>query len=413
MYNQNSEEKINVKGEDNKTRQEKYKALIYFFNKDFEIKEALINMAPNTNNEFSEESRIEYLDKLYKEIEDFEFAFNNIANGFKNKSLKESYKKYFKRIKEKFTELSYGSKDISLSQIYKNIFTEMKPELVEQTKQIFYGYGLQNNFDLVPNIIEKVDSINELLHITHASVINNEELFKSMPIIDNKENMHQGKITLYGEKNKVSREIYDKIPLDMDIRDTDIVSMKDKTLMMIRDKGHALTIDINSADKDNVEVRYTIPKLCNEKMIRALPGINVSGITPNGANGFFVSKGENVTTDIIDFINKVPTDKDIELFETKNVDKVVEETFEEQITKKSKEQNNENESINVNKEKSKIENNQYKYHVDFNETVKFTLNIGDVKKLASGRRKNKIMKLFDKIKGNKNKESDKDDDKNK
>lgn len=63
--------------------------------------------------------------------------------------------------------------------------------------------------------------------------------------------------------------------------------MEDRTLMMIRDRGHALTIDIDSLEKDNVVVNYFVPKICNKEMVKALPGINPSSITKNGAVGTF------------------------------------------------------------------------------------------------------------------------------
>lgn len=114
-----------------------------------------------------------------------------------------------------------------------------------------------------------------------------------MPIIGTKKNEFSYNIVLYGEENKISQEIFEKFPKDLDVGDTDIVSMEDRTLMMIRDRGHALTIDIDSLEKDNVVVNYFVPKICNKEMVKALPGINSSSITKNGAVGTFdLKKGD-------------------------------------------------------------------------------------------------------------------------
>lgn len=86
--------------------------------------------------------------------------------------------------------------------------------------------------------------------------------------------------------------------------------MEDRTLMMIRDRGHALTIDIDSLEKDNVVVNYFVPKICNKEMVKALPGINPSSITKNGAVGTFDLKKGDIKK-IFDFIGKVPTDMDM------------------------------------------------------------------------------------------------------
>ena len=115
-------------------------------------------------------------------------------------------------------------------------------------------------------------------------------------------------------KAKIAEEhpllIFEKFPKDLDVGDTDIVSMEDRTLMMIRDRGHALTIDIDSLEKDNVVVNYFVPKICNKEMVKALPGINSSSITKNGAVGTFDLKKGDIKK-IFDFIGKVPTDMDM------------------------------------------------------------------------------------------------------
>ena len=132
-----------------------------------------------------------------------------------------------------------------------------------------------------------------------------------MPIIGTKKNSFGYDITLYGEENEVSKRIFANLPPNLDVGCTDIVSMEDRTLMMVRDRGHALTIDIDSSDKDNIDVRYFVPKICNLDMVKALPGINASSITQNGASGFFVSKEEDISENIFSFIDSVPTDMDM------------------------------------------------------------------------------------------------------
>ena len=45
-------------------------------------------------------------------------------------------------------------------------------------------------------------------------------------------------------------------------------------------------------------------------MIEALPGINIKGISENGATGLFQTSSEEMPKKIFDFIEKVPTDLD-------------------------------------------------------------------------------------------------------
>ncbi len=298
-------------------REEQYRALVDFFKKDIEIKTDLINLSPESIDEYSEDSRMNYLDKLFTELKNMEFKFKEIAKNL-NMGLQSenSLNTYFERATDTLSKLAYGYNRESLQEIYQKVFTDMKPELLERTKQTFRGYTMQGGLKAIPSIINDVDSINELLHIVHSSIINDEELLQSMPILETKKNTLGYDIILYGEANEVSKEIFENFPIDLDVGYTDIVSMKDRALMMVRDRGYALTIDIDSSNKGTIDVRYFIPKICNLDMVKALPGINTSSITQNGASGFFVSKEQNISETIFNFIDSVPTDMDIPKSET-------------------------------------------------------------------------------------------------
>ena len=47
-------------------RKENYKALVEFFKKDMEIKTDLMNLAPKPIDEYNEDSRMDYLDRLFR-----------------------------------------------------------------------------------------------------------------------------------------------------------------------------------------------------------------------------------------------------------------------------------------------------------------------------------------------------------
>lgn len=78
--------------------------------------------------------------------------------------------------------------------------------------------------------------------------------------------------------------------------------------MMVRDRGHALTLEI-SILKDEVEVKYYIPRLINVDYINQLPGINRVNLASAGATGTFMIKDINELPSYIwNFVNMVPTD---------------------------------------------------------------------------------------------------------
>ena len=63
-------------------REKNYEALKKFFKSDVKIKETMLNLAPNGMEDYDEESRIKYTDKLYDTLRDLEVEFIDISQNF-------------------------------------------------------------------------------------------------------------------------------------------------------------------------------------------------------------------------------------------------------------------------------------------------------------------------------------------
>lgn len=287
----------------------KLQALKYFLENDMKIKETLIKLAPSEIDDFDDTSRMDYVNKLYKGLKSLESRFLLSIKKFEFDSEVESaIEEHFKKAREAFC---IGKYEHGICQeLYASQFSTMEMEFIEQVKKECVGYTMNETSNLV-ELIQRAKTMNELLHVVHSYVVNNEEILQSMPVIGQKENTMGEPITLYGEENEVAKNIFNKFPLEMDCGITDIISLQNKVLMMVRDRGHALTIDMDISKQDGVEVRYFVPKLCNRIMIEELPGINKNGISQSGATGFFVSSEDKISERIFDFIEKVPTDGDM------------------------------------------------------------------------------------------------------
>lgn len=282
-----------------------------FFEYDMNIKQEMIKIAPNALDDVDEASRIEYVDKLSNKLKDLEVETlisiqklklgSNVNNVIKTK---------FENIKDKLL-IGHYTKGIPL-QLYNSMISNMKEEFVQSVKEKCRGYTLSDS-DRLEEVINQATTVNEILHAMHSYIINNEKILQSMPKISEKQNIIGENIILYGKQNEIGEKIYKEFPLALDCDAVDIVSLNEKVLMMVRSRGHALTFDIDTMEEENIEIRYFVPKLCNRKMIEALPGVNKSGITQSGATGFFISSKEGISKDLYDFIEKVPTDLDIEM----------------------------------------------------------------------------------------------------
>ena len=355
-------------------------AMKEFFERDMKIKETLMSLAPTEADDYDELSRMEYLDKLEKGLDSLEYdTLASIKKFGFGEELNNTIREYFANKKK---SMAVGKYEAGICQkIYNSEFASMSENFIEEVKEGFVGYAFFSNPSKLPGFVKKAKTVNELLHSIHSSIVNNDEILESMPQIGTKRNTIEEPITLYGEENEVAEKIFKEFPLEMDCGITDIVSLKNKVLMMIRDRGHALTIDMDTTNPKEVEVKYFVPKLCNEEMIRKLPGINESSITKSGASGFFVSDKDKITKDLFDFIEKVPTDGDMVF------DKTIYEINEKPLSLESDKNVDEEKTSNIESENNKEEN---------------IFSMEDAKELAmqpgsEGRRFSKINEIKNKI----------------
>lgn len=355
-------------------------AMKEFFERDMKIKETLMSLAPTEADDYDELSRMEYVDKLEKGLDSLEYdTLASIKKFGFGEELNNTIREYFANKKK---SMAVGKYEAGICQkIYNSEFASMSENFIEEVKEGFVGYAFFSNPSKLPGFVKKAKTVNELLHSIHSSIVNNDEILESMPQKGTKRNTIEEPITLYGEENEVAEKIFKEFPLEMDCGITDIVSLKNKVLMMIRDRGHALTIDMDTTNPKEVEVKYFVPKLCNEEMIRKLPGINESSITKSGASGFFVSDKDKITKDLFDFIEKVPTDGDMVF------DKTIYEINEKPLSLESDKNVDEEKTNNIESENNKEEN---------------IFSMEDAKELAmqpgsEGRRFSKINEIKNKI----------------
>ncbi len=277
-----------------------------FFEYNLEIKRILYGCAPNTLMDgYNTEYSLTYADKLYSSLEDIEFYMINIANSF----FDDEYKKYVRALLAVFKDelVKCGSDFNKLKEFYKNCFSSIRPELADEVRQSCFAYYLFNpGFDL----IKKTKTVNELLHVIHAAIVNNGNNYMNVPVLNTKTNDNGGSINLLGVQDEIAKKIYDNFPKELFSDRVDIMSFGKKILLLLRDVGHALSIEID-VEKDNCVVKYFIPKVCNYLMVNKLRGVTPVKRDSKYAVGEFVASFEEIPSKIIEFIMKVPTDRDM------------------------------------------------------------------------------------------------------
>ena len=277
-----------------------------FFRMDMQTKEELLRLEPTVQDNMDEETKIAYIDRLYKSLKDMEAEFLEVARNFNlSQECIESIKKQFKAKEVSFLVTRFDLDTIK--KLYFRNLLEMDEKLIDEVRGEIFGYKIDVD---VNKLIQKSRSINELLHILHSYICNSHEIMSNLPVIDSKLNRADEPVILFGKETEISRMIYDAFPIELDCDNVDIVSLQNKILMMVRGRGHALTMDIDTSKEDQILVKYFVPLIKNQEMVDALPGLNKSGLNRNGAVGMFQTSKEKLTSELFGFIEKVPTDAD-------------------------------------------------------------------------------------------------------
>ena len=279
--------------------------LQHFFEVDNRLKKEIYDICP-PNDYVDRDSLIKYTDKLYESINYIFSELKEIANDFfkNNQYILSRIDAIEKVVKDGICES--GIDINNLKKLYRYCISEMKEEFLNSVKENCVGYKFCSS-----SPIYMTTTINELIHYFHSYVLNNEHLLGSVPLISEKMNKSGYPIKLRGLSIDSFNDIHAKFPFDLDCGYTDMVAVSDKKLiMMVRDRGHALSIEI-TLKGDQARIEYFIPKICSVNMINNLPGINRINENSVGATGIFEVDRNDLNKSLFDFISKVPTDTDM------------------------------------------------------------------------------------------------------
>ena len=283
------------------------KKLEKFFNYDLKVKKIMYESSFKDNNAYTKDntSLIEYKDLLFKNLQELEYYIINSLKMFNyDEDTIETIQNKFNIYKQILIDCKTESK--YLKSFYQAIFSDMNEGLIKEISENCYGYYLFNDRD----IIKKATTINEMLHCIHHSITNDEYYYQSISEINKKYNNNKSEITLSGKENKLAEQIYNSIPLELDCGITNIIGLNNKVLIMIRELGHALTIEITE-EESNITIDYFIPKICNVEMVNKLKGVTKVTEEDNYTIGKFNTTEENLSNELINFISMVPTDSDM------------------------------------------------------------------------------------------------------
>lgn len=285
------------------TEEENFKKISSFFEYNAKVKQELTRCASlGYSNE--EDFLLDFSFRMHNSLENIKYYFERMFALYPSLDIEMSYVfKYIDSAILKLDNMKLNYND--LISFYNNVIAKIRPELNSKLNEECKGYYIFSSTSLTDG-----DSINEFLHIFHHRIVNNENIYQSMPKISSK-NTKDHEIVLYGNDNEVSRRIYDGIACDKKLNGIDILSLsEDKILIMARGAGHALTIEIEREKIGDYMVRYFIPKITNSYLVNLLPGVRKVNNESRFTTGEFLVTKENLDQKIPTFINMVPRDLD-------------------------------------------------------------------------------------------------------
>ena len=292
-------------GDNMRSNDESLAKLQHFFAADLKLKKSIFNINPSTCKDYPSSYHIvRYMDDTFLELDYICAELKCISSDFFGDGIIASIENYCSNLMNEF--IKCGSDIHKLDTFYKNYISGMNSDFVNSVKKNCFGYSI-NIFPY--DTFEMITSVNELLHFMHSYIVNNDKIYESVAISAEKVNDYGYSIRLRGESNELAEAIFKNFPLSLDVGWTDMISLSNhKMIMMVRDRGHALTIQILKQN-DQYRIEYFVPKLCNVDMINRLPGVHKVKPEDPGATGVFETK--HLLGDLFTFIENVPTDLDI------------------------------------------------------------------------------------------------------
>ena len=289
-----------------------YENIKYFLKEDLAIKRELFVMVPpNFSNVNSEAVIVKYTDKLYDSLKEIFKELKAMIKPFNNS------KEFIDKIEDMEIKTLNKFMDCKLdldklSNFYLKYVSDLSEDVVDIVKK-----EIHSSYEQKPTeSLKKCKTINEMLHIMHFFVMNNSNNLEQCELVSKKQLDNGYPVNYYGEENEISFAIYNMFPSDIDCGVTDILSLgrENKVIMMIRDRGHALSIEIEKVNPKTYGISYFIPKICNSELVNELPGVNKVDDNAEyyeNTTGVFYSSIRNFIPNLFTFINMVPMDKDI------------------------------------------------------------------------------------------------------
>lgn len=221
---------VRLDTEEESKRKKNLKDMEKFFSCDVSVKKAMMKMAPNDIDKYNEEYIIKYSDKIFEELKNIRFQMKQLTSTFNfSDEYKELIDKKLSDIEIDFANC--GTNFDKLKKNYQKSISGMSSDIINESKEKLVGYSIFRD-EALSSLTCNSKTVNEMLHVVHSYVTNNEKILENMPIVDKKQGSNPYALyTLYGVEDEIARQIFDEIDIkNSQLGITDIIAVKIKYL---------------------------------------------------------------------------------------------------------------------------------------------------------------------------------------
>lgn len=295
---------------DKARREQNLGKFVDFMKNDLAVKKIMAELAPSEEIDHDADAAVQYEDDLAEGVDDAKWHLGAMIDDFFPDGA--PLKKRLEGIQRDVA--ATGCDANKMRQVYQNDIAAMDPEFVKQVTQNVAGF-MTHAKESASHLAGQAHSMNEILHLVHSYASRSEKILADLPILKQDAARHNQLCGDEQAQNEVAAQVYDNLNAqDSQLQFTTVVALKNRTLAMIRDYGHATMLDVTKA-KDGYEVNYHLARPKNVRMTNQLPGVHKVTEPFKATSGqFFIETqddGEAVEA-LTKFIFSIPTDADID-----------------------------------------------------------------------------------------------------
>lgn len=187
----------------------------------------------------------------------------------------------------------------------------LSEEVISGARRGFCGWlGEENRTESLKEVLSKCHSLNELVHVIHTFATQNEEILEGLKrwgVTPNRE----GECIGVGVATPFSKEVFSAASALFTNLESPVLIVfghEKGVHLMLRDYGHATTIDLTPDNAGNVDVHFQIPKVLDSRCLEALPGECFHDRDHRIAKGAFQVARADLPAALGQFIALLPTD---------------------------------------------------------------------------------------------------------